>query len=1356
MSLSNRRAMLGSGLKGIPNNEIWYTNGSTTNYTTPNKTDAFGVGIISNTYDVIHKCWRLKFEGKVTSIGDYAFNNCSNLTSVTIPDGVTSIGYMAFSYCSSLQGFKGKFASDDSRCLIIDGVLKSFAPAGRTKYTIPDSVTTIGVAAFYGCSSLTSVIIGDSVTEIGWDAFYNCSSLTSATIGDSVTTIGDRTFFDCSSLKSVTIGDSVTTIGSGAFFGCSSLTSVIIPDSVTTIGGSAFYDCKGLSYVDIPNSVKTIGNSVFYNCSNNVNGTLVVGCNIRSSNTSTDKNSGVFYGSKFNQVIIKDNVSSIGENAFYNCVFQTVFFENGVSDIASNAFSGCSNFTIVKFSKSADLTLFNQNAFQSANNISYVNIDCDIPANAAVNNKLYGIDLSKVVLSIGAEASYDEENSRYENKIGAEAFKDCTIDEVIIWNICPPTNTITLGIGENAFKGCKSILKVYCNIPNGYVNTQNKIRGYFANGGFTDIEILQDGLSNKTTEIGSYAFAGCNSATSITIPDGINTIGKYAFYKCESLEKIDIPDSVTSIGDYAISECRKLQYVVIGENAEMGYLLLYNSGNNDGNDVNSKLTIKCKDALTTKGDIPNESWIGTMYFKTLDLTNVETIGSGMFRQCFVDEIIFGDNIKTIGEDAFFNRCSYKNDVIKIKIPSLKKWCGITFENECANPIPLHEEYEYNKYESELYVGANLVTDIEIGDTNSSDMITGIGKYAFYGYQHFENIYFGNKTKAYNAPTKDINIGLDAFKNIKNSGKVILTWAQTDGNSKDSTYPLAGDVKYNNLCAYCNRVFYENEYSNPTNFNFYYTNKQENNNITTSSLQELKNLPLAMMCGNKGKIASSSFDIISDGNQWISEINKYAFARSQIARIWLACEFDGFKCVYLLDGTLTIGEGAFKDCANLSRFAVTTNMLEYNYYNHGMVLQLTLQLLANTTFKDLYSNPFMGLYSEYNTKINNKYTHYIETPLGVNDYNDWIYFDKFSVGKTDNMGNVGSNLRQKINGITEIKKFAYAGFNAPLRSYNNPIGIDIDSKVKTIGEGAFYNCGCINEIIFNNANSNYISFGKDAFYYDSDVDKTTGKSATLSAIKFSDQNKTSYIFSDWAKGTYVNEWSSPLSRGYAKLYYSNGTTYFDALDYQYKISPTEENKKKDLLIDFGSLTKRYVNQFAFYNAYSNVVDSDKPDSIVIQSAGASYGYPIHASAFYGMPIKSIVIDRNCNSIGECAFKDCKNVETIRIGTKSFTTIALTNKNCIGKEAFALTSGGTNTTLQNVLIFTKKGPEITHNPFANRSGFIIRYISTSGTQQSNNNNTFGDTWKTNLKGIKFYGYSNSDLYGFYSDGPVGTYF
>ena len=191
--------------------------------------------------DIIYAPWsglktvilEVVMEPGVTSIGDYAFEFCSSLTSVTIPDSVTSIGDSAFCECLSL-----------------------------TSVTIPDSVTSIGSGTFADCS-LLSVMIPDSVTSIGSGAFAGCGLLTSVTIPDSVTSIGDSAFQYCD-LSSVTIPDSVTSIGYGAFEVCRSLKSVIIGASVRTIGDGAFDTCKNLREVKFTGNAPTFEKYLYY------------------------------------------------------------------------------------------------------------------------------------------------------------------------------------------------------------------------------------------------------------------------------------------------------------------------------------------------------------------------------------------------------------------------------------------------------------------------------------------------------------------------------------------------------------------------------------------------------------------------------------------------------------------------------------------------------------------------------------------------------------------------------------------------------------------------------------------------------------------------------------------------------------------------------------------------------------------------------------------------------------------------------------------------------------------------------------------------------------------------------------
>ena len=196
----------------------------------------------------------------VTSIGSYAFEGCTGLTSVIIGNGVTSIGNSAFSGCTGLTSI----TIPNSVTSLGNGAFSSCT--GLTSISIPNSVKSIGENAFSGCSGLTSVTIPDGVTSIRNYAFSGCTGLTSVTIPDGVTSIGYSAFSNCTSLTSITIPDSVTSIGNSAFSGCSGLTSITIPDSVTSIENSAFYNCTGLTSITIPDSVTSIGNNAFSGC----------------------------------------------------------------------------------------------------------------------------------------------------------------------------------------------------------------------------------------------------------------------------------------------------------------------------------------------------------------------------------------------------------------------------------------------------------------------------------------------------------------------------------------------------------------------------------------------------------------------------------------------------------------------------------------------------------------------------------------------------------------------------------------------------------------------------------------------------------------------------------------------------------------------------------------------------------------------------------------------------------------------------------------------------------------------------------------------------------------------------------
>ena len=250
----------------------------------------------------------------VTSINNFAFNNCTKLTDITIPASVIKIGCAAFHKCNNftIHGYKNSYAetyanennisfavinsntindykwkeNEDSKSITITEYTGNdsyiaipseingktvtaidgnafYDCINITNIIIPDSITKLGDDAFYNCTNLTNVIIPDSVTEIGNSAFAGCIKLTNITIPKNITKINDSTFWNCTSLTDITLPDCITEIGASAFADCINLTSITIPDNVIKIDGDAFSGCTGLTNITVPNNVTSIDHNAF-------------------------------------------------------------------------------------------------------------------------------------------------------------------------------------------------------------------------------------------------------------------------------------------------------------------------------------------------------------------------------------------------------------------------------------------------------------------------------------------------------------------------------------------------------------------------------------------------------------------------------------------------------------------------------------------------------------------------------------------------------------------------------------------------------------------------------------------------------------------------------------------------------------------------------------------------------------------------------------------------------------------------------------------------------------------------------------------------------------------------------------
>lgn len=555
----------------------------------------------------------------VSEIGQWAFLNCDELTSLVLPSTIEKIG-SSFGNCkklkritinsgtiisekaySSTSSFQSIFGNQVEHYIIGEGITSIagyvFAGcSGMKSITIPSSITRINDYAFSGCTNLTSVYISNldswckissyyrpftkqydlylnnsivtdltipsSVKTISNHAFAGCKSITDITFSNGITSIGDGSFQDCPNLINVSLPSSVTSIGKNAFECCVSLPSVNISTGITAIGAYAFYGCQGLTELTIPSSLTGIGNNAFGGCPNLTNVTV-------NSNSILSKSLLGIFGSQVEHYTIGEGVTSIGSSAFSGCSNLTsVTIPSSVTSIGSYAFYECSGLTNIILPDA--LETIGREAFKGCSGLISVTIPNSV------------------------------------TDLGEYAFYNCKgLKTVVIGNSVKT-------IGDDAFNSCSALTSV--NIPNSVLSIGKEAFSFCK--ALTSVSI-----GNSVVSIGDYAFQWCDSLSSVDIPNSMKTIGHWAFMGCKSLETITIPNSVTSLGASAFHGCRSLKSVIIGNGITQ---IEYG-------------TFKNCEMLSTV-TIPN-SVIG--------------IGESAFYGCkSLESIELPDNITNIGKNAF--------------------------------------------------------------------------------------------------------------------------------------------------------------------------------------------------------------------------------------------------------------------------------------------------------------------------------------------------------------------------------------------------------------------------------------------------------------------------------------------------------------------------------------------------------------------------------------------------------------------------------------------------------------------------------------------------------------------------------
>lgn len=414
---------------------------------------------------------------KVTSIGDFAFEDCKDLNGITLPDSIISIGGCAFVGCSSLR-----------------------------EIAIPDSVTSIDVNAFSSCSSLSNIkvdsanvvydsrnncnavihkqsntllfgckntVIPNSVVKIGDNAFCCCENLAEIHIPDSVTEIGVNAFAGCTNLKKIHIPDRLTKIGMDAFVGCTNLTEIRIPSGVTSIEAETFIGCVNLVKVIIPASVTKIADSAFWvnmKDKDYIMKNIVLYVSSGSYAESYAKKNKIPY-----QLIDNENSGSLPVKGEKLTDSKTKAVYTVTKPGSAVAYAGTTNKKAVSLSVPSTIKIGGKTYKVTS-----------VAKNALKNNK----KLQKITISGNV------------SDIGAGAFQGCTALKTV------KMGSKVTSIGDKAFYGCKKLSSLT--------------------------------IGKKVSAIGKSAFQNCTALKKVTIPDKVKKIGGKAFSGCKKLTGITV------------------------------------------------------------------------------------------------------------------------------------------------------------------------------------------------------------------------------------------------------------------------------------------------------------------------------------------------------------------------------------------------------------------------------------------------------------------------------------------------------------------------------------------------------------------------------------------------------------------------------------------------------------------------------------------------------------------------------------------------------------------------------------------------------------------------------------------------
>ena len=1044
-----------------------------------------------------------------TNIGDYAFYECTSLTSVEISTNISSIGSYAFMGCSGLSSI-----DIPESVTKIDNFAFSLC-TGLTSFKVPNGMQSVGCGVFYGCSSmthLTTPFVGDSAcsldnrfdlssimnlsgsydgpeTFLGYMFGYNLKSIfvlilyaafggNVPTLNDTLTNVtlttgtyvSDLAFFGFTGLTTITTNETIKKVGNYAFFGCSSLTSIDILDDIDEVGSMAFSGCSNLVYTDSETNyqyIKTTNNNYFY---------LQEVPNKDITSTS-----------------LKDGCKFIGDEVFKEFTkLETVSIPDSVVSVGASAFSGCSN--LVSVEMSSNLEFIYASAFKNCSNLTTFTLSQNI---TSLSDSVFSgcSSLASIVIPENVTS------------VGDSAFSDCSS----LKNIVIPSTVLSLG--SSAFSGCSGLESI---------TISDKLTDIKASTFSGCSKLASITIPSGVTSIGDSAFASCSSLTVMDIPSGTTTLGTSAFSGCSGLETISIPNSVVSVGDDAFLNCDKLKntvdtYTYIKTTTNDYYYFLSIS---DTTITSISLNSNCKFignnafkncTSLTSVDIPNNifgvggsAFYGCTALQTVTIpTSVTRVGSSAFYQTGLTSVTIPESVTAI-EEKTFSGCTA---LASITLPDNLKSIGKYAFNACSKLSSITLPSQLTELGQYAFYNCSSLTSIDV-----PSKVTTLDDYTFYGCTSLKSITLPDNLNsiedyvfAYCSNLTSIilsdnvgSIGSYAFDYCSNLTSIKMP--NLEASSHDEYYVMRsllgssstalsissdafrGCSKLNSVCVSSANdwinISFSSETSNPLYYNAnLYENNQKVTTITISD--EITEIPNYAFVGSR----LSSITIPDS----VTKIGKYAFKN---------CSY--LSSITIPEGVTSIEEYTFYGCSNLTSIVIpnsVTKIGQYAFYNCSGLQSITLSnslteislcafygcrnltsIVLPDTVKSIANQTF------YNCSNLTKLTSYASS-IGREALSGCSKLSTLTVATDGYVDLDYSGIGDCVLLQTTVDNYVYVTINNSLYyllSVNDKTtltSVSIDENCKSIGSDVFNGCSSLTSVTLP---SGLVSLGSQAF------------------------------------------------------------------------------------------------------------------------------------------------------------------------------------------------------------------------------------------------------------------------------------